>query len=43
MYRLNVPTTRSLTMVETREFITEEKTPYGILTRIASSHINWNF
>ena len=40
MYRLNVPTTRSLAMVETEEIIhREEKTPCGILTRIASSHI----
>ena len=42
MFSLNVPTTRSLAMLETGEFVQREKLlPGGILTRVASSHIRF--
>ncbi len=42
MFNLNVPTTRSLAMLETGEFVQREKLlPGGILTRVASSHIRF--
>ena len=40
MYELNIPTTRSLTVVKTgEEVIRETSLPGAILTRVASSHI----
>ena len=40
MEKLNIPTTRSLSVVSTGENVYREKpTPGGILTRVASSHI----
>jgi len=40
IFHLNIPTTRSLAMVSTGEFVKRETfLPSGILTRVASSHV----
>ena len=40
LHHLGIPTTRSLAIVSTGEFVEREsKLPGGVLTRVASSHI----